>query len=182
LAGSLNSYSYVSSGTIESIDPTGEYGFLGIPGICAGGCEGIGAALGLGAYLSTPSGQKAAQDAAGAVTDALTSPTHCCTHYTDVYEGDDKHGATARPGPGGTIPPEPTNGQLALSTSVSVGRERIGFDPTAGQLVIFRNHFTDEKNRIKYWHAYVVTQKDLTPQQWRAGRDAGFPNWPRKPK
>jgi hypothetical protein len=28
---------------------------------------------------------------------------------------------------------------------------------------------------------YVVTQKDLNTEQWRAGRDGGFPKWPRKP-
>jgi hypothetical protein len=52
----------------------------------------------------------------------------------------------------------------------------------AGQIVVFRLTRTDEQKCIRYWHGYVVYQRDLTPQQWKAGRDAGFPNWPRKPK
>lgn len=51
-----------------------------------------------------------------------------------------------------------------------------------GELVKFRLTRTDEDKCIRYWHGYVVYQRDLTPEEWKAGRGGGFPNWPRKPK
>lgn len=84
--------------------------------------------------------------------------------------------------PRGNISAEPANLGLALAASTGAGRARIGYDGLTGQIVIFRNHRTDEQKCIKYWHGYVVYQRDLDPEQWKAGRDAGFPNWPRKPK
>jgi RHS repeat-associated protein len=107
----------------------------------------------------------------------------CCANYTNVYQSNSgKHGPTSRRGSRGPISREPTNGSLALAASVPVGRARIGIDPTTGELVVFRSQFTDEQYCIKYWHGYVVGIDDLTPEQWRAGRDAGFPKWPRKPR
>lgn len=181
LAGGTSLYTYAVGNPISMLDPLGLCPWcLVIPGVCAyGGCEGLAAALGLGAYLSTPTGQKAAQNAVASVPEALK----CCTSYTDVYEPyDEKHGSVPRMGPKGIISAAPANGQIALANSAQVGRERIGHDPSTGQVVIFRNHRTDETNCIKYWHGYVVSQTDFTPQQWRAGRDAGFPDWPRKPR
>ena len=103
----------------------------------------------------------------------------CCVFYRNVYEGNDgKHGSSPR----GNISAGPASGQATLDTSVPSGPDqRIGYDPVNG-IVIFRVHRTDEKNCIKYWHGYIVGQRDLTPNQWRSGRDAGFPNWPRKPQ
>ncbi|MET3139505.1 hypothetical protein AAKU61_003886 [Undibacterium sp. GrIS 1.2] len=66
--------------------------------------------------------------------------------------------------------------------SVGAGRWRIGYDVYGGQTVMFRLQRIDEEKCIKYWHGYVVYQRDLTPEQWKAGRNGGFPNWPRKPK
>jgi nucleoside-diphosphate-sugar epimerase len=34
---------------------------------------------------------------------------------------------------------------------------------------------------IKYWHGYVVGVKDLEEDQWKAGRNAGYPGLPRNP-
>jgi hypothetical protein len=96
-----------------------------------------------------------------------------------VYEPNDgKHGRTQR----GDISPEPTNAAEALQGSVGVGKSRIAFDIKTGEIIIYRLTRIDEKNCIRYWHGYAVKQKDLTPEQWRAGRDANYPNWPRKPK
>ncbi|WP_457332612.1 RHS repeat-associated core domain-containing protein, partial [Rhizobacter sp. P5_C2] len=112
-------------------------------------------------------------------TGSQPNTQECCTAYEDVYEANDgKHGDIPR----GDISAEPANPTLALTHSVGAGRSRIGYDGLAGQIVVFRLTRTDEQKCIKYWHGYVVYQRDLTPQQWKAGRDAGFPNWPRKPK
>ncbi len=46
LRGGVNTYTYVDNSPMLKIDPTGELGFLVIPGICAGGvCEGIGISI-----------------------------------------------------------------------------------------------------------------------------------------
>jgi hypothetical protein len=121
----------------------------------------------------------AASQAAQAVKDACP-----CPDYKNIYApNDDKHGGTPRPGSRGTISGLPSNGQTALDNSAPVNNDlRIGYDPTTGEIVILRRHFTDEHKCEKYWHGYVVTQSDLTSDQWRAGRDAGFPKWPRKPR
>ena len=68
LGGGVNTYGYAEGEPTGKIDPSGEFAFLVIPGICAaGGCEAIAAALGLSVYFSTPTGQKAANDAAAAI-------------------------------------------------------------------------------------------------------------------
>ena len=95
-----------------------------------------------------------------------------CSSYTDVYEANDgKHGNVPR----GDISAEPSMPSIALQNSVGVGRARIGYDGLNGQIVVFRLTRTDEQKCIRYWHGYVVYQRDLTPEQWKAGRDAGFP-------
>ena len=51
-----------------------------IPAVCAGGgCEAALAALGLAAWMSTDSGQKAVANAATAVSDALCEDNECAT-------------------------------------------------------------------------------------------------------
>jgi hypothetical protein len=122
----------------------------------------------------TPEGQKAMERA------LAESQGHCCFDYKNVYESNPKHGAVSRQIRGG-VSPAPVNGPAVLLTSVPAGTARIGYDPATGQIVVFRNHRTDEQNCIKYWHGYVVSQQDLRIEQWQAGRDAGFPNWKRKP-
>ncbi|MCK6407037.1 MAG: hypothetical protein L6Q60_13605, partial [Rhodocyclaceae bacterium] len=176
VAGGVNLYSYVGGNPLGSSDPTGL--IAGVDdAVVIGGVLIVGAAA-----MSTPQGQKAI---GGAISGAINAVKEACPcfNYTNVYEPNDgKHGSGARSGPRGTISPEPINGAAALASSVPVGNSRIGHDPATGQLIVFRNHRTDEQNCIKYWHGYVVGQKDLTPDQWRAGRNAGFPDWPRKPQ
>ena len=110
------------------------------------------------------------------------SKDHCCFDYKNVYDSNQKHGTMPRQSSRGGVSPAPANGQAVLDTSVAAGVARIGYDPTTRQIVIFRNHYTDEQNCVKYWHGYVVSQDDLTPDQWRAGRGGNFPDWPRKPR
>jgi RHS repeat-associated protein len=173
LDGGINPYAYGYAQPTKYTDPSGLIVPLAIPGICAaGGCEAlIAGAL----ILMTPEARKAVEKALSKSTD------HCCIEYKNVYDPNPKHGAASRQVRGG-IAPAPVNGQAVLAASVAVSEDqRIGYDYGLGQIVIFRRHHTDEQNCTKYWHGYVVSQQDLRVEQWRAGRDAGFPNWTRKP-
>jgi RHS repeat-associated protein len=171
MAAGLNRVVYAGANPLGITDPTGQFPFLAVPGVCAaGGCEAILIALGLGA---NELGKQALPQ----------SDAACCTAFKDVYEPNSgKHGADARSGGKGRISSEPTNGATVLANSFNAGAARIGYDEATGEIVIFRNHRTDEINCIKHWHGYVVYQRDLTTEQWKAGKDAGIPKWPRKPQ
>jgi RHS repeat-associated protein len=74
LRGGSNLYAYADDMPTAHSDPSGLCPWcLVIPAVCSGGaCEALITAMGLGAVLSTPAGQKAAQDTAAAATRALT--------------------------------------------------------------------------------------------------------------
>ena len=75
LDGGVSTYAYGLSSPLQNIDPTGQFAWLVIPGVCAaGGCEAILGALGLSAWMSSPAGQEAVGKAADALSDA-TCPT-----------------------------------------------------------------------------------------------------------
>jgi RHS repeat-associated protein len=176
LDGGINTYVYAGSAPVDFEDPNGlQAGASVLCGPFLPECLG---AITAGTIIWM-SGRP---DAPGTDSPSSSGSDHCCVEYKNVYSGSPKHGPWSRPGPRGTISEEPTNGQAALDTSVPTGNSRLGFDPQTGELIIFRLTTVDEANCIKYWHGYVVTQKDLTPDQWRSGRNAGFPDWPRKPQ
>jgi len=190
LRGGLGTYSYVGNSPLQYMDVFGEAAMTTCQGDGGMTCAEANAealrAMGIRAGQAAETAAAADAATSDAGTDAIPGDPngdHCCESYTNIYQANDnKHGPVARPGPRGTISRLPTNGQAALDASVPAGKGRIGYDSTTGELVMFRLHFIDERNCIKYWHGYVVTVGNLTPEQWRAGRDAGFPNWPRKPK
>jgi uncharacterized protein RhaS with RHS repeats len=73
--GSFSTYAYANNNPVSNTDPMGLSALLVIPGICAtGGCEAIGAALGIAALMSTPAGE----DAAKAAADALKKAADQC--------------------------------------------------------------------------------------------------------
>ncbi len=167
LDGGPNRFAYASGNPMTYVDPKGQNG-LAIGGLV----------LGLGA-LAIIEMSRPKIDLNTSSNEQVPTGEQCCTSFTDIYEPNDgKHGSVQR----GDISPEPANATLALQNSVGAGRSKVGYDGLSGQIVVFRLTRIDEIKCIKYWHGYVVYQRDLTPEQWKAGRDAGFPNWPRKPK
>lgn len=173
----MSNYGYALQNPIRYFDPNGEAATaawcFGGPVACVAGLVLAGGAM----WMATQSEDSDSGSSAG-------SRENCCTFYRDVYQSNfQKHGSQTRSGPKGPISPEPTDPQITLTSSVPVGgNSRLGSHPLTGEVVLFRLHWTDEVNCVRYWHGYVVGQRDLTPQQWKAGRDAGFPNWPRKPR
>lgn len=102
--------------------------------------------------------------AAGVAAAAVGEATKkCCTEYTLVYQGNPKHRAYRYYSGGRSVARAPSNGQSTLLISVptdSSSDRRVGYDPTAGELVVFPRHQTDEVNCIKYYHGWVVDYQD----------------------
>lgn len=180
LAGGLNTYGNVGGNPL---------GFIDLFGLCfGGGCHEPPSIL-FPIPFPAPSKMGSVPDSnAGSSTGAETGTDNsggkCCTSYYNVYKANDgKHGRSPRTRQGDRVSPLPSNGQATLGTSTSVSpTQRMGFDPITNEIVIFRLHRTDNTNCIRYWHGYVVRISDLTIDQWRTGRGAGYPKWPRKPK
>jgi RHS repeat-associated protein len=157
LSAGVNTFGYVQGNPLGAVDTFGLVGATTVDNWCTQypvACAEI--------IAGAKQGGKVAAAAAAAAA-AAEATKKCCTEYTLVYQGNPKHRAKRYTSGGRSVARAPSNGQSTLLISVptdSSSDRRVGYDPTAGELVVFPRHQTDEVNCIKYYHGWVVDYQD----------------------
>ncbi|HEU5136435.1 MAG TPA: RHS repeat-associated core domain-containing protein, partial [Steroidobacteraceae bacterium] len=157
LSAGVNTFAYVQGNPLSSVDTFGLVGATTVDNWCTKypvACAEI--------LNGAKTGGKvvAAGAAAAAVGEAMKN---CCTEYKLVYEGNPKHRKERYYSGGVPVARAPTNGPSTLPISVptaSPQESRVGYDPIAGELIVFPRHRIDEQNCIKYYHGWVVDYQD----------------------